>query len=323
LTPMGTNLVYMNIGGMTPGQYIVPQFVDQNVAQMSPPSISGLSIPHDLHFRDCPSLISSIAGHAASDIIATTNHLPATKSAIAMPAAAVMVQPPPNALAAAATGGVPTVSGVAGGAAAAQPIYVQMEQMSPGGVNVGHLYGGWRSATPSVYPQHALSATAPSTNHLILRTNAPAVAAESGAAANGQSAEPAPTPLDIESATDQLKQLQIVSEAPSAPKAPKVPKQEVPSTAAAPSASKAKAARSAVDDDDAKETVAGSGAVAESQGSASSADTVLCLETPAPPTDRRAARARRTPQSITLRARRSKRSGSSRTARRWRRIRTE
>merc|ERR1719204_1052315 len=229
-----------------------------------------------------------------------------------------MVQPPPNALDAAATGGVPCVSGVDGGAAAAQPVYVQMEQMSPDGVNVGHLYGGWRSATPSVYPQHALSAMAPSTNHIILRPNAPAVAAESAAAANEQSADPAPTPLDIESATDQLKKLQIASETSSAPKEPK---EEAPSTTMA--ASKAKAARSAVDDDDAKETVAGSGAVAESQGSASSADTVLCLETPAPPTDRRAARGRRTPQSIPLRARRSKRSGSSRTARRWRRIRTE
>jgi len=269
-------------------------------------------------FQGFPSLISSISGHAASDIIATKNYLPATKSVIAKPPPAVMVQPPPNALVAAATGGVPGLSGVDGGAAAAQPVYVQMVQMSPGGVNVGHLYGGWRSATPSVYPQHALSATAPSTNHLILRPNAPAVAAESAAAANEQSADPAPTPLDIESATDQLKKLQIASEASSTPKGPK---EEAPSTTMA--ASKAKAARSAVDDDDAKETVAGSGAVAESQGSASSADTVLCLETPAPPTDRRAARGRRSPQSITLRARRSKRSGSSRTARRWRRIRTE
>jgi len=269
-------------------------------------------------FQGFPSLISSISGHAASDIIATKNYLPATKSVIAKPPPAVMVQPPPNALVAAATGGVPGLSGVDGGAAAAQPVYVQMVQMSPGGVNVGHLYGGWRSATPSVYPQHALSATAPSTNHLILRPNAPAVAAESAAAANEQSADPAPTPLDIESATDQLKKLQIASEASSTPKGPK---EEAPSTTMA--ASKAKAARSAVDDDDAKETVAGSGTVAESQGSASSADTVLCLETPAPPTDRRAARGRRSPQSITLRARRSKRSGSSRTARRWRRIRTE
>merc|ERR1719419_153620 len=108
-----------------------------------------------------------------------------------------MVQPPPNALVAAATGGVPGLSGVDGGAAAAQPVYVQMVQMSPGGVNVGHLYGGWRSATPSVYPQHALSAAA---------------------AANEQSADPAPTPLDIESATDQLKKLQIASEASSTPK---------------------------------------------------------------------------------------------------------
>merc|ERR1719419_856133 len=110
--------------------------------------------------------------------------------------------------------------------------------MSPGGVHVGHLYGGWRSATPFSFcgrlPGHR------ERHH-------------------------------------QLKQLQIVSEAPSAPKGPK---EKARSTTMA--ASKAMAARSAVDDDDAKETVAGSGsgAVAESQGSASSADTVLCLETP-------------------------------------------
>ena len=206
---------------MANGQFMAMNVMSSQMSPGPPPSISGISGFDPTAPYDHGSVISSIAGHAASDIIAQTSHLAnLTKSTVAMPAVPTVAVPPHG------------------------QIQMNMDQLSPGVLQhqhySGHALSGWTAAAIPTAVPYAQSLT-PTPNAVLAQQLMSAVAKpnESGKGAGGTSATSninaeqngtaggaggvttttqttATTVVSpsIEDATGQMKQLQIVTEVP-------------------------------------------------------------------------------------------------------------